>query len=244
VANTKLRKPIAAANIQCIFDDACIDKLATIGRLPADADRKRFAEGVREAAGIYAREARAPTDNELHAEIAALYRAAERKRLGQVADLFEKLSPKARELLRKRATRLSLELPASEALRDLPRQQKACDAILSVCQYGGGYFEGRRRSSGKRSRRWRPLLVGPQPRRNFSRREAERNFIMWLQLAWLEATGERPSLAANPARLGPFARMARKCLEIVGASHADVVGLINELNRRRKIQRWAVRHQN
>jgi hypothetical protein len=63
-------------------------------------------------------------------------------------------------------------------------------------------------------------------------------------VAWLEATGERPSLAANPARPGPFARIARKCLEIVGASHADVVGLINELNRRRKIKRWPVRHQN
>jgi hypothetical protein len=102
VANTKLLKPIAAADIQCIFDDACIDKLATIGRLPADADRKRFAEGVREAAGIYAREARAPTDNELHAEIATLYRAAECKRCGHLADLLEKISPKARELLSKR----------------------------------------------------------------------------------------------------------------------------------------------
>jgi hypothetical protein len=241
VASTKSREPIAAGDVPRIFEDACIDALAVIGRLPAGADRKRFAEGVREAARIYARDSRIPTDNELNAEIAALYRAAERKRYGEVAKLLEQLSPRTRKLLNKR----EVQLPASEDLRDATRQGKACEIISRLCQYGGEYGEGRRRPSGKRSRTWQPRLVAPQPRRNFPRRDAERDFVMWLQLAWLEATGERPSLAANPERPGPFARMARKCLALVGAGHADVVGLINELNkRRRKIQRWPVRHQN
>jgi len=52
---------------------------------------------------------------------------------------------------------------------------------------------------------------------------------MWLQTAWLEATGKSPSLAANPARPGPFARMAKEAFVLVGASHADAVGLINDL---------------
>jgi hypothetical protein len=91
VASTKLRNPIAAANIPQTFDDSCIDELADIGRLPEGADRKRFAEGIREAARIYARDARTPTDNELNAEVAALYGAAKRKRYGQVAVLLEKL---------------------------------------------------------------------------------------------------------------------------------------------------------
>jgi hypothetical protein len=238
VANNKSLKPIAAADVPRVFDDARID-----GWLPTDANRKRFAEGIREAARIYAREATTPTDNKLHAEIAALYRAAERKRCRQVAALLEKLSPKARELLSKRATRQSLELPPAETLRDTA-QQKACDIVLRLCQYGGNYVEGRRRPSGKRTRTWRPLLYAPQPRRNFPKRDAELNFIMWLQIGWLEATGKRPSLAANPDRPGPFARMVRECLELVGASHADAVGLINELHRRRKIQRRLVRHQN
>jgi hypothetical protein len=233
VANTKSRKPIAAADIQRIFDDACIDKLAAIGRLPAGADRKRFADGVREAARVYARDVRIPTNNQLHAEIAGLYRAADRKECEQVAALLEQLSPKARELLSKRATRLSLELPAPEVLRGTA-QQKTCDIVLKLCRYGGSYGEGRRRPSGKRSRTWRPLLVAPQLRRNFPKRDAELNFIMWLQIGWLEATGNRPSLAANPDRRGPFARMVRECLELVGAKHADPVGLINELNERRR----------
>jgi hypothetical protein len=243
VASTKSRKPIGEQDVPRIFDDACIDELATIGRLPTDSNRKSFAEGIREAARIYAREAHTPTDNEVHAEIDALYRAAERKRFVEVAALVETLSPETRKLLSRRATRLCLELPASEVLRG-PAQQKACDTVLRLCQHGGKYGKGRLRSSGKRSRApWHPLLVGPEPRSHFPRRDAERNFIMWLQLAWLEATDEQPSLAADPDRPGPFTRMVAKCLQLVGAGHADAVGLINELNRRR-IQSHAVRHQN
>jgi hypothetical protein len=236
VAGTKSRTPITAADVLRIFDDTCIDRLADIARFPADADRERFAEGVRQAARIYARDARIPTDNELNTEIAALYRATKRKRCGEVAALLEKLSPKARELLSKRATRLSLELPASEDLCKAARQERACEIVLSLCQYGGSYGTGRRRPSGKRSRTWRPLIHAPQRTRNFPKRDAELNFIMWLQATWLESAGERPSLAANPERPGPFARMAAECLRLVGASHADTVGLINELNKRRKMK--------
>ena len=237
MAGTRSRESIAAADIQGIFDDACIDTLAAIGRLPEGADRKLFAEGVREAARIYAREASIPTNNDLNAEIAALYGAATRKRCGQVAALLENLSPQARKLVSKRATRLSLELPAPEELRDTTQQQKACAAVLRLCQYGGGYVEGRRRPSGKRSKTWRVLLHAPKRSRNFPKRQAEYDFIMSLQLAWLEATGKPPSLAANAERLSPFARMVRKSLELVGADHADVAGLINELNRRRIMMR-------
>jgi len=166
MTGTKSREPLAATDVLRIFDDACIDRLAE--RLPAGANRKRFAEGIREAACIYAKDARTPTHSELHTEITALYRAAERKRYGQVAALLEKLSSKASELLNKRATRLSLELPTSDYLRDATTQQTASEAVLRLCQYGGQYIE------------------------------------------------------------------VRKCLKLVGAGHADAVGLINELNRWRK----------
>jgi len=264
----KARHPIEEAEIPRIFDDACIKELAITG-LPAGADLKRFAEGVREAARLYAKDARAPTDSKVHTEITALYRAAERKRYGQVAALLEKLSPKASELLNKRATRLSFELPTSDDLRDGTRQQTASEAVLRLCQYGGQYIEGRQRPSGKRSRTWRALLVATKAHRNSptrislpaggryprgGRRDAERTFIIFLQIASLEATDKRPSLAANPARPGPFVRMVRKCLKLVGAGHADAVGLINELNRWRKeaerktsvpkTQRRAVRPEN
>ena len=109
MANTKSLKPITAADVPRIFDDACIDRLAA--RLPKGADRKRFGEGVRAAASNYASEVRGPTLNSLNDEIAALYRAANGKRCEQVAALLENLSSQSRKLLSKRATGLSLNCP-------------------------------------------------------------------------------------------------------------------------------------
>jgi hypothetical protein len=240
---TKSRRPIAVDEVSRVFDDACIQELADIAKLPCNADRKRFAESIRKAARIYARDARIPTDNELHAEIYKLYRAATCKQYEKVADLREGLSPRARHLLDMRGARpsLGIGLPPSQALREAAQREEACAKVATLCQFGGSYVQGRQRSPGKHSRNWRPLLYVPNPRPHFPKRDAERDFVMWLQLAWTEAANEKveagglmPSLAANPARPGPFARMARKCLKLVGADHADVAGLINELNRRRR----------
>jgi hypothetical protein len=69
----------------------------------------------------------------------------------------------------------------------------------------------------------------------FSKLEPERDFVMWLQCAYWEATGSEPALTARHADdsrdVGPFARFAHECLRLVGTKHADVVGLINELHR-------------
>ena len=216
-----------------VFDEACIDRLAGEARLPADADRERFAKGVREAARIYAQEILAPNENKLHGEIAALNTAAQHERYGQVADLLEKLSPKAIGLLRKR--RLSLELPTSADLREPRRQKLACEAVFKLSQYGGKYGEGRRRPSGKRSSpTWRPVLIAPEPQRHVLKREAEQNFVMFLQIAWVDATGSEPSLTASATKPGPFARMVTECLKLVGANHANAAELINRLHSRRK----------
>jgi hypothetical protein len=51
---TRSKRPIATEEIPRIFDDACIEELAQIGKLLAFADMKRFAEAIREAARIYA----------------------------------------------------------------------------------------------------------------------------------------------------------------------------------------------
>jgi hypothetical protein len=225
-------------NVLHSLDDACINRLAD--KLPADADRERFAEGVREAARIYLREVWAPNVNKLHAEIAALHAAAQHKRYGQVADLLEMLSPQAFRLLS--SQRLSVQLPAPTDLREPRRQRSACEAVFRLSQRGGAIVKDRLRGPDKRSRKWRPLLVGPDPRRHVPKRDAERNFIMWLQIAWLEATGAPPGLAANARRPGPFTLMVREALKLVGGGHADAVGLINQLNRSRKIS--PVRHQN
>ena len=276
---TRSKHPIATEEIPRIFDDACIEGLAQIGKPPASADMKRFAEGIREAACIYATEVRKPNDNEVRAEVEKLYLAAERRHYDQVAILLETLSPRAFRLLkhsewtrtnfpspepqplldvldhqprippqilvvdksrRRRPTSFqwtSTTIPSPEMLRDHARREEACATVVKLCQYGGHWVQSRKRPSGKRSWSWRPYLRAPKPQRHFPKREAERTFIMLIRNAWQEATSTEAPLTADPRRPGPFARMVKECLKLVGAAHADAVGLINELNQVRRAMR-------
>jgi len=227
----KLRRTIASEDVDRVFTGKCIEKLAA--RLPAGADRRRFAKGIREAARIYARDAREPTANELRAEIAALYRAAGTQHCDRLTVQIKRLSPKARNMLSRRGARLGLALPPAEAINSA-EADKACTTVASLASIGGGYVEGRMSRTGRRSRTWRPLLHAPKSQRSPLKREAERYFIINLQLAWLEATGMPPSKAVNRDRPSSFAQMAAECFKLVGAAHADVFGLINKVNRLRR----------
>ena len=202
------------------------------------------------AARIYARDAREPNENKLHAEIAALHKAAESHDYELVANLLAALSPRSREQLNDRGKRpgFGFGLPMPQGLREPKLREEACTSVARLCRTGGGYVDGRLRRSGKRSRTWRWRLYAPEPRSHFPKRQAERDFVMWVRLAWLEAVGEAPSATVNPGRgklrpngsrepAGLFARMVRECLRLVGASHADTVGLLNELARRRRLSR-------
>jgi hypothetical protein len=77
------------------------------------------------------------------------------------------------------------------------------------------------------------MLHAPELQQHPARRDAARNFVKWLRVAYLEATGEHPSFTANPERPGPFARMAQACLDEI-TKGADAVELLNELQQRRK----------
>ena len=83
------------------------------------------------------------------------------------------------------------------------------------------------RPSGKRSRTWHTELHAPKKSPHFLKRQAERTFVMWLGIAWTEATGHRPAATANSDNPGPFAGMVQECLNLVGAPRANAVELIN-----------------
>lgn len=244
----RAQRAITTDQVPHLFDDACIEQLASIAKLPARADKQRFAKSIRVAAQVYARDAREPNDNELHIEIAILHKAAERHDYEQVANLLAALSTRSREQLNDRGKRpgFGFGLPTSQALREPELRENACAAVARLCRTGGGHVQGRLRASGKRSRTWRWLLYAPELRRQFPKRQAERDFVMWVRLAWLEAVGEAPSATVNPGRGklrlngsrepgGPFARMVCEALRLVGAPDADAVGLLNELARRRRL---------
>jgi hypothetical protein len=230
VTKSQTRTVIAEQNVDLIFDDTRIRALAIDHKLPTAADLNVLGIGTREAVRIFAREVRIQNANELHDEVSKLHNLANRKLFEPLSAALEKLSPEARELLN--------SLPSPDALRDVEQREAACEAVAALCRYGGRFIPGRLRPGGKRScPTFQPFLYAPTPRRHFAKRGAERNFVMWLQIAWLEATGKMPPRTArNPDRsraLGPFARFAKECLKLAGAGHANVVELINELERQR-----------
>ena len=242
MAIKKKRTAIAAADVPRVFDDACIERLAIDGRLPATADRRRFGEGIREAARIYAEDARSPTVGTTRDEIAALYKAGEHRQYGCVAILLSDLSRQAHAYFTRRLklpgpAKAGLRLPTIEELNSPSERDQACEMIERLCRIGGSYVEGRERSSGERSKTWQPVLLAPLPEEHPPKRAAERRFVMHLQSAWLEAVGKPPTATVNPSRPDrPFAILVKKCFQLAGA-RADHVGLINELRRRRMVER-------
>jgi len=154
--------------------------------------------------------------------------------------LLERLSPRAHRILLQRGSRIGTDLPEPEAVLDSDRRENACAAIVKICMMGMGCAKGRARPNGRRSPGfWRPVLYAPNKQRHFAKRDADRNFLMWLRIAWLEATGNTPPDTARHAepgrKIGPFARMLQECLRLLGAQDADPVELINELHRRRRL---------
>jgi hypothetical protein len=250
---------LAPEQIAGTFDDQCVQRLAVLAKLPRGADMTAFADGVRDAARLYADAARQPSGNQLHAEIQSLYRSAARRDYDQLAGLLESLSDAASDLLRRRRQLVAIrvasavvlssdrlyrtgvqrrlvepELPARTALRDPAERDAACIAMERLCRLGGRYVEGRLRRPGKRSRpTWKPDLYAPTRTRHSAKRAVEREFLTLLQFAWLEATGKLPALTARHETPGPFARLVKECLRLMGASHVDAVELINEQHRRR-----------
>jgi len=230
----KFRPVIAAEDVAVVFNDVQVAKLAQAAKAPPNTNMTALAEEVREAARIFACDAKLLIGNQLHAEIDELHKAADRRRYEEVADRIGNLSPLAQDMLKEQGG-WPIELPPLDALRDPARREDACELIARLCRFGGRLVDGRRRPLGKRSRpTWRPLLYAPEPRRQFPKRDVERDYVMWLQLAWLQATESRPARTADHRNPGPFARFARECLRLVGAGHADVVELINEVHRRRR----------
>ncbi len=246
----RARKIIAADEVSRAFDADCMKRLVEMCKLPSTADLSRFEEGVREAARTFARDAREPNVNQVHDEIAVLWKAVDPAKPPQwetMAIALEGLSPRTRETLAARGSglRVAILLPAPESLRVPERREPARDAIVRLVSYGREFVEGRSRGGGKRSRpRVEPVLFAPEKETSPPRQNPERMFVMRLQHAWFDATGKpavrtarRPEYverARSPEvlrDLGPFAQFVRECFRLVGAADVDVVERIIEVHR-------------
>jgi len=222
-------------NYEDIFDEASVEGLIKIARSRVPIDRLKLREGLIRTAKARA-ERLAGTANAVRRQIEALHSAAGERNYDKVADLVIILPASAWEDRAARArrfatVRFSVELelrPVYLALAELreqdlrsdpllgdpSRRNDVCVAIEDICQHGGGYVLDRNRPSGRRSRPWRPLLMAPEMQEHPQIRRPERAFVMWLQLAWLDATGKMPPLTAHRAKPGPFARLAQAALAV------------------------------
>ena len=89
-------------------------------------------------------------------------------------------------------------IPTAAEILSPATRQSAVERFRLILSYGGGIVAGRKRSGGRRSRSFKPLLRLPEriePGR--PRGEAEREFVQWLAVAYVEATGRPPPRTAN-----------------------------------------------
>ena len=214
----KDRRVPAPEKLPRFFDDKFILDLAQQAKLSWAANVARFAAGIRHAERQYVVDKAIPSARAVRDEIKALYSAANRYRYKETATRISKISERTRALLKTRGDRLGLAIPESEALRNRASQDDACETIVRLLRIGIEY--------GK------PLLYAPEPPRRPPRRKAELDFVMWLEVAYVEATGMPPTHMANPDRPGPFACMVQACLKKI-APGANAVGLLNKLHQRR-----------
>jgi hypothetical protein len=236
----RARRPIAADDVPRIFDPECINDLAKLARLPVGTDLDRLLSDVRAAASIYATDVRKPDANKVHHEIEAFYNAALGRQCERAASLRKNLSPEALAWFKARLDRpgprmAGLRLPSARDFLDTgpARRDHACEMVETICRIGGEVVEGRMRRSGKRSRpTFRPLLHAPELRRHFPKRDAELDFVASLARAWETATGKPPARTADRRAPGPFARFVRRCLDLIGATDANAIKLINRLGSR------------
>jgi hypothetical protein len=212
-----------------IFTEAYVCQLVKDAKAGVPVNVAKLRAGLIDAAKRFAVE-RAADANTVHREIARLHAAAQHRRFAAAAAALTGLSSPARDHLRQRDPRLP-PLPQPADLLDPAKREKARAAVIGRCEIGGRRMPGRKRPSGRQSSTWKPELWAPKLNPHPEIRAAERAFIMWLQVAWIEATGKKVPVTAHRNNPGPFARLAQIVLSRLGVPHADVAQLINDLKR-------------
>jgi hypothetical protein len=229
---------IAVNKVPVVFDDSCIKQLAALSELPSNADKARFGQSIRDAVLIYLRDASVPNHNDINREIAKLHQAAHHCRYAKAESILMALSAEARQLLSRRRNHPGTALLSDPSpLRDPVLQKASAGQLAAICRigapWGGLAIEGRKRTGGHRSKTFTVHLYAPPASSNFEKRAAERTFLMWLRVAWSDATGEiQRAFTAHYDHPGPFALFVRECLKLAGATHVDAIGLINDARER------------
>src|SRR5262249_37097686 len=203
-AKTTSRSLIAISDVESVFNDEIVKEWARTLKLPADADIARFAQSIRSSAINFLKEKDKLNFPQLRTAIERLYQLNTRAEDGNdrtaraLARAVDAMHADVRQWLLSCNTPHHRNIPtATEILSPLARQS-AVKRFRLILSYGGRVVAGRKRSGGRRSRSFKPLLKLPeQSKRGRPRGEAEREFVQWLALDYVVATGRPPPRTAH-----------------------------------------------
>jgi hypothetical protein len=234
-----------AGDVDQLFSDELIARLAKESKLPPDADLKFFGDSIRVAAEMYLQEAGAASSAKVRADVVAIRRAIkpinlrdEDRRPDPIIASLDKASPETLYILRRRAELRGVNFPTADDILDPNRIEVAVRTLDVITRIGGIVKPSPMRSDGKRSKEYDVGLYAPISPRNFAKREAERAAIKRLRAAWRWAAArgdldaerdmpaKTPATSASRQNPGPFVALAGRFFEALGA-RVDVVNLIN-----------------
>jgi len=242
-AKTTSRSLIAISDVESVFNDEIVKEWARTLKLPADADIARFAQSIRSSAINFLKEKDKLNFPQLRTAIERLYQLNTRAEDGNdrtaraLARAVDAMHADVRQWLLSCNTPHHRNIPtATEILSPLSRQS-AVKRFRLILSYGGRVVAGRKRSGGRRSRSFKPLLKLPeQSKRGRPRGEAEREFVQWLALDYVVATGRPPPRTAHYdiEIRGPFSNFVHRCFELIGAPTWNVTRLLNQYGAARR----------
>ena len=205
---------ISLGDVESVFNDSVVTTLAEDLQVPTQA-RSRFAQSVRLDARLFLEAKARPNYPALAAAIKRLYQLVTRAERGsdlEVRRLIRSIEETSADVwdwlnlgkLKRYAA------PAAEEFLSPQRRQSAIEGLRQFLTIGGSIVEGRKRPGGRRSRSFKPLLRIPANMKlGRQRGQAERDFVGWLSLTYLEATDKLPPNTVNydEAIRGPFSEI-------------------------------------
>src|SRR5262245_4102882 len=236
------RSLIAISDVEGVFNDEIVKEWALTLKPPADPDIARFAQSIRISARIFLEAKGRLSAPQFRAVIERLYHLNTRAEDGNdrtaraLARAVDAMPADVRQWLL--SQRPHDRIPTATEILSPPTRERAVERFRLILSWGGRVVDGRKRPDGRRSRSFKPRLRLPpqQIKPGRPRGEAEREFVQWLAVAYVEATGRSPPRTAhhNIDIRGPFPRFVHRCFELVGAPTGNVTRLLNQYGAARQ----------
>jgi hypothetical protein len=250
-------------DVDKLFSDGAIARLAKAGKLPKGSDLQLFCEHVRLVAILYMQARERVSSAEVRVEIETLHKTAKARDAGRLIELLTNVSVETIASLKARAGVRGEAFPTSADLLDEARAGAACSAVEALTRIGGKMGWGRNRQGKEPSwsflvdlysppktqtgrRRHRPLEDNdPREFRTAKQRSAEREAALALRAAWRWAAArgdsgaegrirpKTPAVRSNRVFKSPLASLLEEFLEILSVKGIDAVNVVNSLDKKK-----------